>query len=211
MIEPGKWYPFEIRKIGLDGNMEVDYDQIQQAITQGVLAAQRIAEEHKQEQQKSEHKQIIKTRLNNLGLAEDFDEQGNPRSKKANAKFVWKFLWAKEKQLKDIHILSEMVNGIVAFVFGLIEWFLYILAASFMGQGIFAIVNCCRAETFNWAGVPPIVDFACYGVISFLFARTFIRLMKIECKHNKDSNYMLNLLAVVIAIVALLVSIFKKS
>lgn len=192
-------------------NIEIDYDKLAKAI----IKAQKEAEEqNKKEQLQAEElyrKETIKRRIENLGCENDFDEAGTPKNKKAMIKLVWKFIKCKETFLKDIGLLGDTVNCIVSLVFLLIEWALYLLSVGFLIYGIGQpIYNYVATNTFSFLQISVFATSLMYALVSFVVSRLVIRTLKIECKYNKDSNYMLNFLAVIIAVIAVLVSVVVR-
>lgn len=194
-------------------NNEIDYQKLADAI----VKAQQKAEEQKEfEQRFAEEKQKnenMQNRLKKLGCAEYFDEKGNPKSQKAKFKLVWGIIKAKESVLKDVSIIDSIINSIVALVFAAIEWILYIIAFVLMIFGVYNIIQFILNYNLNdafFSYFMPAVDFIISALVSFLLSRLIIRMLKIDCKYNKDSHYMMDFLAVIISTVALIVSILKK-
>lgn len=192
-------------------NMELDYDKLAEAIVKAQQKAEEQKEILKQQKEDELEKDAFRQRCKALGCENDFDENGNPKTKVANLKIVWKFLWAKESFLKEIKTIDFCVNNLVAFFFSIIEKLLYFVS---FGLFVFGIANIFQfttslfqfAEELNypWLGTMCII----IAIPLFFFSRTIIRAMKIDCKYNEDSNYMLNFLAVIIAVMAIIVSIF---
>lgn len=194
-------------------NNEIDYQKLADAI----VKAQQKAEEQKEfEQRFAEEKQKnenMQNRLKKLGCAEYFDEKGNPKSQKAKFKLVWGIIKAKESVLKDVSIIDSIINSIVALVFAAIEWILYIIAFVLMIFGVYNIIQFvfdCNHIDVSFSYLTSFANFIMGAVLVFLFSRLIIRMLKIDCKYNKDSHYMMNFLAVIVSTVALIVSILKK-
>ena len=200
-----------IDQIKVEQKVDIDYERMQDAIVQGVLKAQEIGQERKQQQLQDEREALLKERRKKLKIADAFDDEGKPLKKTAKFRLFWNFLWAKDDALKDIDVLREVVNGIVAFFFGFIQWCLYVAAVILIclfGISFYTYIQADEQEILN---LITTVLYLPYALLSFILAKTVIRVMKIECKYNKDGNYMLNFLAVIIAIIALLVSILGKN
>jgi len=49
MIENRRWYSFELRKVGMDGNMEIDYERLTNAIVQALEISRKAEIEPQQE------------------------------------------------------------------------------------------------------------------------------------------------------------------
>ena len=192
-------------------NTEIDYEKLEETIVKALIKIDEQKELHEKQKTEELEKEALRQRFKALGCENDFDENGNPKTKVANLKIVWKFLWAKESFLKEIKTIDFCVNSIVAFFFSIIEKLLYFVS---FGLFVFGIANIFQfttslfqfAEKLNypWHGTMCII----IAITLFFFTRTIIRAMKIDCKYNEDSNYMLNFLAVIIAVMAIIVSIF---
>lgn len=155
-----------------------------------------------------ERKARIKKRIDLFGVADCFDEDGNPKTKTAKLKLVWKFITCKETALKDISILGDTVNSVVSTIFLFIEWILYLLSAVFVLYGIaYPILNFVTTKVFSVSYITIFLTSILYAFVSFLISRVLVRILKIECKYSKDNNYMLNFLAVIIAVIAIIVSV----
>ena len=200
-----------IDQITVEQKVDIDYERMQGAIVQGVLKAQEIGQERKQQQLEDERKALLKERRKNLKIANAFDDEGKPLKKAAKFRLFWNFLWAKDDALKDIDVLREVVNSVVALFFGFIQWCLYVAAVILIclfGISLYSYIQADEQEILN---LITTILYLPYALLSFILAKTLIRVMKIECKYNKDANYMLNFLAVIIAIIALLASILGKN
>lgn len=191
---------------------KIDFDY--EKLAKEMVKAQQEAEEQKEiERQKAEEKQreeIIKKRLENLKCAEDFDEEGNPKNRKAKIKLLKNFIDAKESALKDIKVIDSSINSIVAFFFAVIEWLFYLIAIVlllFFFYSIYQFVDNCVHEILNFSYLLYAIDYILYALILFMFSRIIIRTLKIDCKYNKDSHYMMNFLSVIISIIALIVAV----
>ena len=191
-------------------NMEIDYDKLVETI---VRAQEKVEEQKKIKEdimEKQKREEIIKNRREGLGIDNDFDENGAPRKKTANLKLIWRFLWAKEELLKDSNILVITINLIVSSFFFIIEWFLYITAVILSGKNVFNVFHfisdIVNNHNFDSSLLELILSNFFISVLSFLVARVVIRTLKIECKYNNDNHYMLNFLAVIIAVIAIIVS-----
>ena len=192
-------------------NVEIDYDKLAKAI----IKAQKEAEEQKEKEQlqaeEQHRKETVKRRIENLGCQNVFDENGTLKSKMAMIKVVWKLIKCKETCLKNISLLGDTVNWIVSVVFFLIEWALYLLSVGFVFYGIGQpIYNYVTTNTFSFLQISVFATSLMYALVLFVVSRLVIRTLKIECKYNKDSNYMLNFLAVIIAVIAVLVSVVVR-
>ena len=119
-------------------------------------------------------------------------------------------MWAKEELLKDSNILVITINLIVSSFFFIIEWFLYITAVILSGKNVFNVFHfisdIVNNHNFDSSLLELILSNFFISVLSFLVARVVIRTLKIECKYNNDNHYMLNFLAVIIAVIAIIVS-----
>lgn len=194
----------------LHQKIDFDYEKLAKAM----VKAQQEAEEQKEiERQKTEEKQrdeIIKKRLENLKCAEDFDEEGNPKNRKSIFKLLKNFIDAKESTLKDISVIDSSINSIVALFFAVIEWLFYLIAITLLVcffHDIYQFVDNCVHGILNFSYLLCAIDCFLYALISFLFSRIMIRTLKIDCKYNKDSHYMMNFLSVIISIIALIVAV----
>ena len=190
-------------------NMKIDYDKLVETI---VRAQEKVEEQKKIKEdimEKQKREEIIKNRREGLGIDNDFDENGAPRKKTANLKLIWRFLWAKEELLKDSNILGITINLIVSSFFFIIEWFLYITAVILSGKNVFNVFHfisdIVNNHNFDSSLLELILSNFFISVLSFLVARVVIRTLKIECKYNNDNHYMLNFLAVIIAVIAITV------
>lgn len=194
-------------------NPDFDCDKLAEAIVKAQQEAEEQKEILKQQKEEELEKESICKRYQALGCENDFDENGNPKNKCANIKLVWKFLWAKENFFKEIKAIDFCVNGLVSLFFALLEKLLYLTSIFLFGIGI---ANVFKVNTYRfqfagelnnlWIGfILVLIAFAL-----FFFTRTIIRAMKIDCKYNEDSNYMLNFLAVIVAIIAIIVSVFIR-
>ena len=116
----------------------------------------------------------------------------------------------KEELLKDSNILGITINLIVSSFFFIIEWFLYITAVILSGKNVFNVFHfisdIVNNHNFDSSLLELILSNFFISVLSFLVARVVIRTLKIECKYNNDNHYMLNFLAVIIAVIAIIVS-----
>ncbi len=192
---------------------EIDYDKLAKAIIKAQQEADNQKEIEKKETEEKQRDEIIKKRLENLKCAKDFDEEGNPIHKRAKNKLIWNFIWAKEKDLKDISIIDSSINSLVALFFAAIEWLLYLIAIVLAGFFIFDIirfVDACICGNCGWQYLLSAIDFLIYGFVSFIFSRIIIRTLKIDCKYNKDSHYMMSFLAVIVSIIAIIVAIILE-
>lgn len=192
---------------------EIDYDKLAKAMVKAQQEADKQKEIERQKTEEKRRDEIIQKRFENLNCAEDFDEKGNPKNRKAKFKLVWNFIKAKESALKDISIIDSSINSLVALFFAAIEWLLYLIAIVLAGFFIFDIirfVDACICGTCGWQYLLSAIDFLVYGFVSFIFSRIIIRTLKIDCKYNKDSHYMMSFLAVIVSIIAIIVAIILE-
>ena len=186
----------------------------QNAITLAIIDAYKQKEENDRGKIQKDRKEKIQRLEKALKVENCFDEEGNPKNKTSNIKLIWNFIWAKESVFKDVDLLGAAVNGIVALFFLLIDWGLYIISILLFGNGICNIVNFIKkiidVSTIELSLLGTFLNYLLYSVISFSLARTLIRVLKIECKYSKDNNYMLNFLAVIIAVIAIIVSVVVR-
>lgn len=189
-------------------NNEIDYKKI----TDAIVEAKAVEENIIKEQIEKDKQALIEKRLKDLNVENCFDENGNLKNIRAFLKFCWNFMRAKEESLKDISLLSEIINGLVATFFAIIEWVLY---------GISLAIVCVGAFNYLYKTILKDVCFSPFnfymffgnivvGIGLFVLSRMIIRLLKIECLNNKDFNYMLNFFAVIIAVIAIIVSIVVR-
>lgn len=193
--------------------IEIDYNKLAKAIVKAQQDAEAKKEIEKQQTEEKRKKEIIQNRFKNLGCAKYFDEEGNPKNRKAKFKLVWGVIKAKESALKDVSIIDLSINSIVSLFFAAIEWLLYLIAIGLIGFGIYNIVqfvSTCIIGDVSFSYLTSAFDYILYAILSFLFSKMIIRMLKIDCKYNQDRHYMMNFLAVIIAIIALIVSIIKK-
>ena len=189
-------------------NNEIDYKKI----TDAIVEAKAVEEKIVKEQIEKDKQALIKKRLKDLNVENCFDENGNLKNIRSALKFCWNFMRAKEDKLKNISMLSEVVNGLVAVFFGLVEWILYAISLFLINGGaLYYSYKCILANSvFSiWHFCSFLVD-VLFGILLFVFARIIIRLLKIECLNNKDFNYMLNFFAVIIAVIAIIVSVVVR-
>ena len=187
---------------------EIDYEKLAKAI----VSAKEIERNEAREKLEKTNKDMVANRLKRLKVEDCFDAEGNPKNIKSYIKVCYNFMKAKEDVLKDITLLSEMINGIVAVFFWLIEWCLYIVSFGFIGVGLVKYIDKYNYnETLNnVANFGLFFEYVVFGVIVFILSRIIVRLLKIECLHNKDFNYMLNLFAVIVAVIAIVVSVVVR-
>ena len=189
---------------------EIDYEKLAKAMVKAQQEADRQKEIEKQKAEEKQRDEIIKKRLENLKCAEDFDEEGNPQNRKSIFKLLRNFIDAKESTLKDISVIDSSINSIVALFFAVIEWLFYLIAIALLVcffHDIYQFVDNCVHEILNFSYLLCAIDCLLYALISFLFSRIMIRTLKIDCKYNKDSHYMMNFLSVIISIIALIVAV----
>lgn len=189
-------------------NNEIDYSKV----TGAIIDAKVIEENKAKEKVEKETQIIVANRLRNLKVQDCFDEEGNIKNIKSFFKFCWNFMRAKEDNLKGISLLSEVINGLVASFFWMIEWLLYGISVAFVSVGAFNYVYGCILDDIAFSALNFYMFFGniIYGVGLFVLSRMIIRLLKIECLNNKDFNYMLNFFAVIIAVIAIIVSVVVR-
>ena len=94
-------------------------------------------------------------------------------------------------------------------LFLLIEWGLYFLSGGLL---IYAITQI----AINFSHIPWYILLKenifriVLAISSFTLSRGFIRFLKIDCKHSNDKYYMLNFLALVVSVVAIIVAIIVR-
>lgn len=186
-------------------NNEIDYSKV----TDAIINAKVIEENKAKEKIEKETQIIVTNRLENLRVQDCFDEDGKIKNMKSFFKFCWNFMRAKEDSLKGISLLSEVINGLVASFFWIIEWLLYIISVSFISLGAFKYIDGCIFNdiAFSIFNFYKFLGNVIYGILLFVLSRMIVRLLKIECLNNKDFNYMLNFLAVIIAVIAIIISV----
>lgn len=192
-------------------NIEIDYDKLAKAIVKAQQEAEEKIKVDNQQAEEKRRKEMMKKRLEDLSCSNYFDDNGTAKNRIAIVKLIWNFIKCKETVLRDVTLLGDTVNGIVSMVFLLIEWALYLLSVGFVFYGIGQpIYNCVITNTFSFSQVSVFIISLSSALTLFVVSRLVIRTLKIECKYNKDSNYMLNFLAVIIAVFALLVSVVVR-
>lgn len=192
-------------------NVEIDYDKLAKAIIKAQKEAEEQKEIERQQAEEMSRKETLKKRLENLGCKNDFDENGVPKNKTAKIKLIWKLFTCKETCLKDISILGDTINWMVSVVFFLIEWVLYLLSSCLVLYGFAQpIYTYITTKDFSFLQISVFVTSLMYALAVFATSRLIIRTLKIECKYNKDNNYMLNFLAVIIAVFAVIVSVVMR-
>lgn len=192
-------------------NMKIDYDKLAKAIIKAQIEVDEQKEIVQQQEEEIRRKEILKMRLENIGCKNDFDENGAPKNKKAIIKLLWKIFTCEEACLKDIRILGDTINWMVSVVFFLIEWVLYFLSLCLVvygfAQPIFSYIT---TKDFSFLQISVFATSLMYSLVIFIVSRLIIRTLKIECKYSKDNNYMLNFLAVIIALIAVIVSVVVR-
>lgn len=192
---------------------EIDYEKLAKAIVKAQQEADRQKEIEKQKAEEKQREEIIKKRLENLKCAKDFDENGNPKNRKSIFKLLKNFIDTKESVLKDIKVIDSSINSIVALFFAVIEWLLYLIAIVlllFFFYSIYQFVDNCVHEMLNFSYLLYAINYILYAFILFMFSRVIIRILIIDCKYNQDSHYMMSFLAVIIAVIAIIVSIIVR-
>lgn len=174
---------------------------------------------YEEEQKKKKKRQHINNRLKafaDMNMSKYFDDESKPikNSFKFQALLVLKLIFAKEKNIallmsnsedepSDYGVLSSSVNAITSLVFLLVEWFLYVLSVLCLLK---LMIPCFSFSVMNFEGI----DYLIYSISSFGIAKTVVRLLKIDCKYNADKNYMLNVLAIIVAVIAVIVSVVLR-
>lgn len=197
----------------LHPKIDFDYEKLAKEMVKAQQEADKQKEIEKKEAEEKQRDEIIKKRLENLKCAKDFDENGNPKNRKSIFKLLKNFIDAKESVLKDIKVIDSSINSIVALFFAVIEWLLYLIAIVlllFFFYSIYQFVDNCVHEMLNFSYLLYAIDYILYSFILFLFSRVVIRILKIDCKYNQDSHYMMSFLAVIIAVIAIIVSIIVR-
>ncbi len=186
-------------------------NDLQSVICAAILEAKQKEDEKTISKKEDASKEIIRKRQEAFGVEKYFEEDGTPKNKIAKLVLIGKFITCKESKLKDITLLRDVVNGVVSIVFLLAEWFLYLLAIGFILCGIVKpICQCINTEVTLISIFPQIITSFLYALVSFIISRLMIRILKIECKYSKDNNYMLNFLAVIVAVIAIVVSVIER-
>ena len=208
--------PQVINNIG-EINLEIDYDKLAEAI---VKANSLYQEKIKEQEKEKKIKNRIKA-FENMNMLKYFDKDGNTKKelkKRHKLIIVLKYLFAKDKNWElilntsdeylEFSILPTTINLLPYVLFLLIEWGLYFLSGGLL---IYAITQI----AINFSHIPWYILLGenifriVLAISSFILSRGFIRFLKIDCKHSNDKHYMINFLALVVSVVAIIVAIVR--
>ena len=209
--------PQVINNIG-EINLEIDYDKLAEAIVKAnSLYQEKIKEQEKEKKIKNRMKAF-----ENMNMLKYFDKDGNTKKelkKRHKLIIVLKSLFAKDKNWElilntsdeylEFSILPTTINLLPYVLFLLIEWGLYFLSGGLL---IYAITQI----AINFSHIPWYILLKenifriVLAISSFILSRGFIRFLKIDCKHSNDKHYMLNFLALVVSVVAIIVAIIVR-
>ena len=198
-------------------NLEIDYDKLAEAIVKAnSLYQEKIKEQEKEKKTKNRMKAF-----ENMNMLKYFDKDGNANKelkKRHKLIIVLKSLFAKDKNWElilntsdeylEFSILPTTINLLPYVLFLLIEWGLYFLSGGLL---IYAITQ----TAINFSHIPWYVLLKenilriVLSISSFILSRGFIRFLKIDCKHSNDKHYMLNFLALVVSVVAIIVAMVR--
>lgn len=196
MIKNGEWYSYEIGKIGLDGNMETDYSQIQKAIVQSIISAneemamrKELKEKQIQEELRVKRSEILKEKDFSYIKCQKWREF---RTFFNSLRMLWNLLTLTREEAKYFSALSgltRMLTSLLLFVIGIA---FYVLAGIFVASAFFA--GMFAAECIIVA------------ILFLVFAR-LVRIARFEIEHIEDDSFLMNIAMMVIALVTLVVTI----
>lgn len=180
-------------------NLVVGFSEeyLKTAIVEGILEAEKQKKELLVEEEKQEKERIRKRNREILAKKEKPDGEIN------GIKLVWRFLWTKKDLFIDAELMPNLINAIAGMIFALIEYVLYIYA-------IISIASIWKVPAVSTGeNAIIVVTKILRALASLLVGRILFRAIKIECIHNKDKNYMLNFLILVIALATMIITIAK--
>jgi hypothetical protein len=199
-------------------NLEIDYDKLAEAIVRANFLQQEEFKKQEEEKRKSNRMQALK----NMKIEKYYDENGKPikrLKKRHNCMIFLKFLFTKDKNWAllsnttdndlDLGAFPSSINAIVYSLFLLAEWGLYLLSGGLLIHTVAQIV-------INYLQEPWYILFlkSTFFILSsftcFLLGRGYVRLLKIDCEHSNDKHYMINFLALVVSVVAIIVAIIVR-
>lgn len=173
-------------------------EYLKTAIVEGIMEAEKQKKELLIEEEKQEQERIRKRNRELLAKKKD-----KPDGEITGLKLVWRFLWAKEDLFIDAELMPNLINAIAGVIFALIEYGLYIYA-------IISIASIWKVPAVSTGeNAIIVVTKILRALASLLVGRILFRAIKIECIHNKDKNYMLNFLILVIALATMIITIAK--
>lgn len=194
-------------------NLEIDYDKLAEAIVRAgaedtiknaILAAHATTrnefQKRKEEAQAREGEAVRKT----LKIEDCISEDG---SIKHSGKLFFKAFFARDKQISGVPIIASLVNGAAAFFFGLVEWLMYFASAGLLIYNICSIIGAAKAKEWGAITISSMVCSFIVSILLLVLARLIVRFIKAECRNNKDRDYMVAFLTMIITIVALIVAI----
>ena len=199
-------------------NLEIDYDKLAEAIVRANFLQQEEFKKQEEEKRKSNRMQALK----NMKIEKYYDENGKPikrLKKRHNFMLFLKFLFTKDKNWAllsnttdndlDLGAFPSSINAIVYSLFLLAEWGLYLLSGGLLIHTVAQIVINYLQEPwyilFLKSTLSILSSFTC-----FLLGRGYVRLLKIDCKHSNDKHYMLNFLALVVSVIAVIIAIIAR-
>lgn len=200
-------------------NLEIDYDKLAKAllnadaegtICRAIISAHKADLKAKKEEERKLNEERAINFRKALKVEDCFCENGTEIRRGKSVKLFFRFLFAKNRALKDVEIIPPFVSGAAASFFGLIEWVFYIVSAISLflcGKAIYTMI-------VSHAATPELIKQSIqgfiYAVTLFLLARTVVRMIKIECTYSKDKNYMISFVTMIIGIVALIIAVVVK-
>ena len=195
-------------------NFEIDYDKLADAI---VKAQSRCEKETAAEKENQENR--IKA-FTEMGLSDYIDDTGRRKrdlTKRQNFKMIIKMVFAKERSMKLLltdpkggttqnNLLPIMVNAMVSFLFLFMEWAMYGLGLFFGIKSIVTLVSNIITGS-HWLFLIKGISDILFSVCAFFYGAVLFRLLKISSSCNEDNNYMINFLAVIVSVVAIVISL----
>lgn len=199
-------------------NLEIDYDKLAEAIVKANSLYQEKIKEQEKEKKIKNRMQAIK----NMKVEKYYDENSKPiNGLKKRHKFILflKFLFARDKNVAlfsniatdnlEINAFPATINAMVYGLFWCFEWGLYLLSAGILAHTIVAniIINYLHEPWYILLLKSMFRIFISF--ICFMSSRILVRIIKLDCNNVNDKHYMINFLALVVSVVAIIVAIVR--
>ena len=200
-------------------NLEIDYDKLAEAIVRANALQQEKVKKQEEEKRISNRMQAIK----NMKVEKYYDENSKPiNGLKKRHKFILflKFLFARDKNVAlfsniatdnlEINAFPATINAMVYSLFLLAEWGLYLLSAGILAHTIVAniIINYLHEPWYILLLKSTFRIFISF--ICFMLSRILVRIIKLDCNNVNDKHYMLNFLALIVSVIAVIIAVVAR-
>ena len=127
---------------------------------------------------------------------------GDKTTQGVGFKMFWKMLWNPKKYVKTKDANTLIVKHIITTIYNVFEVILYFFSALFLVASMSWLLPSLNQKIPVWT----YIVYGCAAIVSLLIARV-VKIMSIDVERNKDNNFLISLLALIISLVSMIIAI----